>query len=61
MPTFWLDADAADAYIAEHAVAGDVVITAGVPLAVILVPNRIYVIDPRGPGIPHGAVLSRSR
>ena len=41
-------ADVADAYIALHAVAGDVVITADIPLAAILVPNRIYVIDPRG-------------
>jgi len=41
-------ADVADAYIASHAVAGDIVITADIPLAALLVPNRIYVIDPRG-------------
>ena len=40
--------DVADRYIAEHAVAGDVAITADIPLAAILVPNGITVIDPRG-------------
>jgi uncharacterized protein len=40
--------DRADAHIAEHAVAGDVAITADVPLASILVQQGIAVIDPRG-------------
>lgn len=40
--------DVADRYIAEHASAGDVVITADVPLAAILVDKNIVVIDPRG-------------
>jgi uncharacterized protein YaiI (UPF0178 family) len=41
-------ADIADRYIAEHAVAGDVAVTADIPLAAILVPNGVVVIDPRG-------------
>ncbi len=41
-------ADVADQYIAEHAVAGDVAITADIPLAALLVPIGVIVIDPRG-------------
>ena len=40
--------DVADRYIADHAAAGDVAITADIPLAAILVPNGVVVIDPRG-------------
>ena len=40
--------DVADAYIAEHAVAGDVAITADIPLAALLVPKGVAVLDPRG-------------
>ena len=40
--------DVADRYIAEHAVAGDVAVTADIPLAALLVPNGVIVIDPRG-------------
>ncbi len=40
--------DVADRYIAEHAVAGDVAVTADIPLAAILVPKGIVVLDPRG-------------
>jgi uncharacterized protein YaiI (UPF0178 family) len=40
--------DVADRYIAEHAVAGDVAVTADIPLAALLVPNGVMVIDPRG-------------
>jgi uncharacterized protein len=40
--------DVADQYIAEHAVAGDVAVTADIPLAALLVPNGVIVIDPRG-------------
>jgi len=40
--------DVADRYIAEHAVAGDVAVTADIPLAALLVPKRIIVLDPRG-------------
>ncbi len=41
-------ADVADLYIAEHAAAGDVAVTADIPLAALLVPNGVIVIDPRG-------------
>jgi len=40
--------DVADRYIAEHAIAGDVAITADIPLAALLVPNGVVVLDPRG-------------
>lgn len=40
--------DVADRYIAEHAASGDVVVTADIPLAAILVPMGVVVIDPRG-------------
>jgi uncharacterized protein YaiI (UPF0178 family) len=41
-------ADVADQYIATHASAGDLVVTQDVPLAALLVPNQICVLDPRG-------------
>ena len=41
-------ADIADKYIADHADTGDLVITQDVPLAALLVPRRIAVLDPRG-------------
>jgi uncharacterized protein YaiI (UPF0178 family) len=41
-------ADVADQYIAEHAQPGDLVITQDVPLAAVLVPKQIVVLDPRG-------------
>src|SRR5687767_10672519 len=40
--------DVADRYIAEHAIAGDVAVTADIPLAALLVPKGVVVIDPRG-------------
>ncbi len=40
--------DVADAHIAKSAVAGDLAITADIPLAALLVPMGILVIDPRG-------------
>jgi uncharacterized protein len=40
--------DVADRYIAEHAVAGDVAVTADIPLAALLVPSGVAVLDPRG-------------
>ena len=40
--------DVADRHIAEAAVPGDLVITADIPLAAILVEKRVWVIDPRG-------------
>jgi hypothetical protein len=41
-------ADIADHYIAEHAEKGDVAVTADIPLAALLVPKGVVVIDPRG-------------
>jgi hypothetical protein len=38
----------ADGYIAEHARAGDLVVTQDIPLAALLVPQGIAVLDPRG-------------
>ena len=38
----------ADRYLAEHAQAGDVAVTADIPLAALLVPKGVTVIDPRG-------------
>jgi len=40
--------DVADRYIAEHADSGDVAVTADIPLAAVLVPKGITVLDPRG-------------
>jgi uncharacterized protein len=40
--------DVADAYIAENAAAGDVAVTADIPLAAKLVAGGVAVIDPRG-------------
>jgi uncharacterized protein len=40
--------DVADLYIAEHAESGDVAVTADIPLAALLVPKGVVVIDPRG-------------
>ncbi|MBA2457514.1 MAG: YaiI/YqxD family protein [Gemmatimonadales bacterium] len=46
----WVDggADVADQYIANHAGAGDLVVTQDVPLAALLVPAQVAVLDPRG-------------
>jgi uncharacterized protein len=41
-------ADVADEYISSHAAAGDLVVTQDVPLAALLVPRQITVLDPRG-------------
>lgn len=40
--------DQADLHIAENADAGDVAVTADIPLAAALVEKRVLVIDPRG-------------
>ena len=40
--------DVADRYIAEHAEPGDVAVTADIPLAALLVPKGVVVLDPRG-------------
>jgi uncharacterized protein len=46
----WVDggADIADQYIAEHAEPGDLVVTQDIPLAALLVPRDVAVLDPRG-------------
>jgi uncharacterized protein YaiI (UPF0178 family) len=46
----WVDggADVADQYIATHASPGDLVVTQDVPLAALLVPKHVAVLDPRG-------------
>ncbi|MGH7512038.1 MAG: YaiI/YqxD family protein [Gemmatimonadales bacterium] len=41
-------ADVADRYIASHASPGDLVVTQDVPLAALLVPRDVAVLDPRG-------------
>lgn len=40
--------DVADQHIATHAAAGDLVVTQDVPLAALLVPRQVAVLDPRG-------------
>jgi uncharacterized protein YaiI (UPF0178 family) len=40
--------DVADRHIAEHAAAGDLAVTADIPLAAALVEKRVAVLDPRG-------------
>jgi uncharacterized protein len=40
--------DVADAYIVDHAQAGDVVVSQDVPLAALLVPKGVMVITPHG-------------
>lgn len=46
----WVDggADVADQYIATHAGPGDLVVTQDIPLAALLVPRHVAVLDPRG-------------
>lgn len=46
----WVDGgpDVADKHIVDHAEAGDLVITQDIPLAALLVPMQIVVLDPRG-------------
>ena len=46
----WVDggADVADQYIAGHAETGDLVVTQDIPLAALLVPRQVTVLDPRG-------------
>lgn len=40
--------DVADQYIVDHAATGDLVVTQDIPLAALLVPRAIVVLDPRG-------------
>ena len=46
----WVDGgpDVADQHIAEHAEPGDLVVTQDIPLAALLVPRQVAVLDPRG-------------
>jgi hypothetical protein len=46
----WVDGgpDVADQHIATHALPGDLVVTQDVPLAALLVPKGVAVLDPRG-------------
>ena len=46
----WVDggADVADQHIAAHAEPGDLVVTQDIPLAAVLVPKQVAVLDPRG-------------
>lgn len=46
----WVDGgpDVADRHIAEEATAGDLVVTQDIPLAALLVPKGVAVLDPRG-------------
>lgn len=48
--TVWVQGgpDVADQHIADHAAAGDVAVTADIPLAAILVEKGVIVLDPRG-------------
>lgn len=40
--------DVADQFIAEHAEPGDLVVTQDIPLAALLVPRKVVILDPRG-------------
>lgn len=46
----WVDGgpDVADQHIADHAEPGDLVVTQDIPLAALLVPRQVAVLDPRG-------------
>ena len=57
----WVDggADVADQYIATHASAGDLVVTQDIPLAALLVPRDIAVLDPRGDEHTTGTIGER--
>jgi len=52
-------ADEADRYIVAHATAGDLAITADLPLAALLVEKSVFVIDPRGSEYSPDTIASR--
>ncbi|TWT92058.1 YaiI/YqxD family protein [Stieleria varia] len=52
-------ADEADRYIAKHALAGELAITADIPLAGMLVEKGVHVIDPRGDEYSPANIASR--
>ncbi len=57
----WVDggADVADQHIAAHASPGDLVITQDIPLAALLVPKGVAVLDPRGDEHTHDSIGER--
>lgn len=65
-PSPWIKAlqvpsgfDVADQRIAQEAAAGDVVVTADVPLAALVVAKGAWVIDPRGELLDNGNIQER--
>lgn len=52
-------ADQADRYIVNHSEAGDLAITADLPLAALLVEKKVCVIDPRGEEYSAANIASR--
>ena len=52
-------ADVADRYIVLHSEAGDLVVTADIPLAALLVDKKVDVIDPRGEAYDASNIASR--
>jgi hypothetical protein len=57
----WVDGgpDVADQHIVEQAVPGDLVVTQDIPLAALLVPRGITVLDPRGVEHTHDTIGER--
>lgn len=51
--------DVADQRIAQEAQAGDVVVTADIPLASTVIAKQVWVIDPRGDLIDHNTIEAR--
>lgn len=65
-PSPWIKAlqvpsgfDVADQRIAQEAQAGDVVVTADIPLAALVVAKQAWVLDPRGDLIDHTTIQAR--
>ena len=52
-------ADVADRYIVQGSESGDLVVTADIPLAALLVEKKVDVIDPRGEAYDAGNIASR--
>ena len=52
-------ADVADRYIVQHSCPGDLVVTADIPLAALLVEKNVDVIDPRGDAYDATNIASR--
>ncbi len=51
--------DAADARIANEVMAGDIVVTADIPLAALVVQRRAWVLEPRGELIDESSIAAR--